>query len=52
MLMEMHGKIEMTDRNMEEWLKEISGDDDIESAKSKVFYGQERSFDWFRTATA
>ena len=23
---------------MEEWLKEISGDDDIESTKSKVFY--------------
>ena len=29
----MHGKIEITDRNMEEWLKEISGDDDIESTK-------------------
>ena len=26
---------------MEEWLKEISGDDAIESTKSKVFYGQE-----------
>ena len=29
----MHGKIEITDGNMEEWLKEISGDDDIESTK-------------------
>ena len=47
----MHGKIEITDGNMEELLKEISGDDDIESTKSKVFYGQERSFDRFRTAT-